>query len=70
MRQIAQGRTVIIIAHRLSAVRRCDRIVALENGVIREQGTHAELVSRADGLYAKLWRLQAEDSDGNARANA
>jgi subfamily B ATP-binding cassette protein HlyB/CyaB len=64
MRQIAQGRTVIIIAHRLSAVRRCDRIVALDNGEIREAGTHAELVARTDGLYARLWRLQEEDSGG------
>ena len=70
MRQIAKGRTVIIIAHRLSAVRRCDRIVALDNGEIREMGTHAELVARPDGLYAKLWRLQAEDSDESERANA
>jgi subfamily B ATP-binding cassette protein HlyB/CyaB len=64
MRQIAQGRTVIIIAHRLSAVRQCNRIVALENGVIREEGTHAELLQRPDGIYSKLWRLQAHDSDG------
>jgi subfamily B ATP-binding cassette protein HlyB/CyaB len=64
MRQIAQGRTVIIIAHRLSAVRRCDRIIALENGVIREEGTHAELLSRPDGIYSKLWSLQAHDSEG------
>jgi subfamily B ATP-binding cassette protein HlyB/CyaB len=63
MRQIAQGRTVIIIAHRLSAVRRCDRIIALENGAITEEGTHAELLARADGVYAKLWRLQAHDSE-------
>jgi subfamily B ATP-binding cassette protein HlyB/CyaB len=64
MRQMAHGRTVIIIAHRLSAVRRCDRIIALENGAIREEGTHAELLQRPDGLYAKLWRLQVEDSEG------
>ncbi len=63
MRQISQGRTVIIIAHRLSAVRRCNRIIALENGVIVEDGSHAELLARSNGLYAKLWRMQAEDSE-------
>jgi subfamily B ATP-binding cassette protein HlyB/CyaB len=63
MRQIAQGRTVIIIAHRLSAVRKCDRIIALEGGVIKEVGTHAELLTRPDGIYSKLWHLQATDSE-------
>ncbi|MFI5015378.1 MAG: type I secretion system permease/ATPase [Hyphomicrobiales bacterium] len=63
MRQIARGRTVIIIAHRLSAVRRCDRIVAIENGAVTQDGTHAELLARPDGLYSKLWRMQVEDSE-------
>ena len=61
MRHIVQGRTVIIIAHRLNAVRRCDKIVALDGGQIVEQGTHAELVARSDGLYARLWRMQGQD---------
>jgi subfamily B ATP-binding cassette protein HlyB/CyaB len=62
MRQIAQGRTVIIIAHRLSTVRGCDRIVAIENGKIIEAGTHRELLARPDGVYARLWRAQAQES--------
>ncbi|MBS0241379.1 MAG: type I secretion system permease/ATPase [Proteobacteria bacterium] len=62
MRQITQGRTVIIIAHRLNAVRRCDKIIALDNGGIVEQGTHSELLARPGGLYAKLWRLQSQDA--------
>ena len=58
MRQIAQGRTVITIAHRLAAVRDCDRIIAISRGEIVEQGPHEDLVGRPDGLYARLWRLQ------------
>jgi subfamily B ATP-binding cassette protein HlyB/CyaB len=61
MRHIVQGRTVIIIAHRLNAVRRCDRIIALDGGQIVEQGTHAELLARPKGVYARLWRLQSQD---------
>ena len=63
MRQIVQGRTVLIIAHRLAAVRRCDRIIAIVNGSIVEQGTHKELLARPDSVYGKLWRIQAHESD-------
>jgi len=59
MRQICQGRTVMIIAHRLAAVRDASRIITVENGEIVEDGTHAELVSRG-GRYAKLFRMQSE----------
>lgn len=55
--RIAQGRTVIIIAHRLSAVRMCNRIVTVENGEITEAGTHAELLA-AGGRYAQLHAKQ------------
>ena len=64
MRHIAKGRTVIIIAHRLAAVRECDRIIAINDGRIVEDGTHAELLARPDGLYARLWRLQTENIGG------
>ena len=63
MREIVRGRTVIIIAHRLAAVRRCDRIIAIEDGAIVEEGTHAELLDRPGSVYGKLWRIQAEDSN-------
>ena len=53
-----RGRTVIVIAHRLAAVRACDRIIALDRGRIVEAGTHAELLRREGGLYAHLWSLQ------------
>jgi ATP-binding cassette, subfamily B, bacterial HlyB/CyaB len=58
MREIVRGRTVIIIAHRLAAVRGCDRIVGMHQGRIVEVGTHDELLARTNGLYAHLWGLQ------------
>lgn len=60
MREITKGRTVVIIAHRLAAVRGCHRIIGLRGGRIVEQGTHDELVTRQNGLYANLWQLQID----------
>ena len=60
MRPISRGRTVIVIAHRLAAVRDCDRIIGMDRGRIVEDGSHEELVRRAGGLYARLWTLQNE----------
>ena len=57
MSKIVQGRTVIIIAHRLSAVRHCHRILTIEKGRVVEDGRHEELV-RANGRYASLWNIQ------------
>jgi ATP-binding cassette, subfamily B, bacterial HlyB/CyaB len=58
MKQIATGRTVFIIAHRLSTVRHADRIFTIERGRIVEDGTHDQLI-RSNGRYAKLHYLQA-----------
>jgi subfamily B ATP-binding cassette protein HlyB/CyaB len=58
MAQIARGRTVLVIAHRLSALRLADRIVTIERGRIVEDGTHDELI-KTGGRYATLYRLQA-----------
>jgi subfamily B ATP-binding cassette protein HlyB/CyaB len=58
MRLISQGRTVLIIAHRLSTVRHCDRIITLEQGRVVEDGPHAELLHN-DGRYAALHRVQS-----------
>ena len=58
MRRIAKNRTVIIIAHRLAAVRSCHRIAGIADGRIVEVGSHDELLRRPGGLYAYLWGLQ------------
>ena len=58
MRRICEGRTVVLIAHRLSTLRGADRIVTIEAGRIVEDGSHAALLA-AGGRYAKLWRLQS-----------
>ncbi len=58
MKQIADGRTVLVIAHRLSTVRGADRIITIERGRVVEDGTHDALI-RSGGRYAMLHRLQA-----------
>lgn len=54
---LIEGRTVIVIAHRLKTIRNADKIIVLEGGHIAEQGTHDELL-RNQGLYHKLWSIQ------------
>jgi len=65
MREICQGRTVLIIAHRLSTVRDCDRIITIEAGEIVEDGTHDTLLA-GNGRYAKLWSMQTRASQPTA----
>lgn len=70
LQHLLQGRTAIVIAHRLSTIERADRIVVLHRGVVREVGTHAELLARGE-IYARLYELQyAGGRDGAAREPA
>jgi len=57
LNELLRGRTSLVIAHRLSTIERADRILVLSNGVLRESGTHEELLRRA-GLYRRLFELQ------------
>jgi subfamily B ATP-binding cassette protein MsbA len=64
--RLMQGRTSLIISHRLSTVRNADRILALEDGKIVEAGDHDELLAR-NGLYARLVRHQLSHSDNSPK---
>jgi subfamily B ATP-binding cassette protein HlyB/CyaB len=67
MTAIRKGRTVIVIAHRLSAVKQADRIIGMEHGRIVEAGTHHELIN-CGGLYAHLYSLQNDEPLGAVRS--
>ena len=60
LQNLIAGRTVFVIAHRLSTVRRADRIVVLENGMITDEGNHECLLART-GTYRRLYDLQFVD---------
>ena len=76
LQEVAQGRTAVFVAHRLSTVRSCDRVVVMENGEIVEQGTHEELMMGRgsgvkSGVYAAMWASQqAEIESEQALAEA
>jgi ATP-binding cassette subfamily B protein len=61
--RIAQGRTTIVIAHRLSTVMNADQILVMDQGLIVERGTHAELLARG-GRFAAMWAMQLQENAG------
>lgn len=66
---LTQGRTTIVIAHRLHTVAHADRILVIENGTVAESGRHEELL-RKNGRYASLYRLQLKDDEPTAKVAA
>jgi len=72
LRDVSRNRTTLVIAHRLSTVVEADEIIVLQDGQIAERGTHASLIAE-DGLYAEMWRRQAQAvaaAEAAARAQA
>jgi len=70
MAAICRGRTVIVIAHRLSSVRNAHRIIVMDRGRIVEAGSHEALMRQPQGLYARLWALQSGPSAGHAEGGS
>lgn len=58
--ELVMGKTAIYISHRLSSCQFCDKIVVFSEGSVKEYGTHAELVNKANGIYAKMFAAQAQ----------
>ncbi len=67
MERLMRGRTVITIAHRLSTLRNADKIIVIKDGMVAEEGTHADLLNR-DGIYAQLHQLQFDQRHQAAAA--
>jgi len=65
LNRMVEGRTSLIIAHRLSTVQRADKIIVMHKGQVREMGTHQELLAQR-GIYYKLYQLQYKDQEINA----
>ena len=66
LNRLMEGRTSFIIAHRLSTVAHCNKILVLNNGSIVESGTHLELMQNESGLYRKLHKLQFQKEPSSA----
>ncbi|EPS67035.1 hypothetical protein M569_07741, partial [Genlisea aurea] len=64
LKTLANDRTSIFIAHRLTTAMQCDEIVVLENGRVAEQGPHEVLVAKSGGRYSQLWAQQNSTVDG------
>ena len=59
LEKLMQDKTVMVIAHRLSTIREMNRIIFIDEGEIKEEGTHEQLENKAGGMYRKLWEIQA-----------
>ena len=60
LNKLLEGRTTLVIAHRLSTLRNADKIITFDQGKIAESGTHEQLLEKETSLYAKLWNAQFE----------
>eukprot|EP00850_Spirogloea_muscicola_P003591 SM000014S00379 [mRNA] locus=s14:1014211:1019871:+ [translate_table: standard] len=68
LKELAKGRTCLFVAHRLSTIMHCDKIIVMEAGVVVEQGTHRELLVR-NGTYAHMWTMQEAEEPSDRELN-
>jgi ABC-type multidrug transport system fused ATPase/permease subunit len=68
--RLRADRTVLVIAHRLGTIRHADNIIVLKDGVVHEQGTHDELLSKPSGVYADMWNMQLNSTSASASTNS
>lgn len=62
LKELAAGRTCVFVAHRLSTIMHCDKILVMDSGLIVEEGSHQDLLKRK-GMYAEMWSLQESEND-------
>lgn len=67
--QLAEGRTSVFVAHRLSTIKDCDQIIVMSDGGVVEQGSHEELISM-NGVYHNMWHAQVEAKKGNRQGDS
>ena len=75
LQEVAEGRTAVFVAHRLSTVRNCDLIVVMQDGRVVERGTHAQLMrsegeGTKKGMYASMWASQQAEIESEAQLAA
>ena len=70
LKELSTGRTSIFVAHRLSTVKHCDTIFVMKAGRVVEEGTHAYLVGKKGGVYARMWDLQQQEEEEDGGGNA
>ena len=69
LKTVCEGRTTLIVAHRLSTISHADVIIVLREGEIVERGSHEQLLEIPDGLYSAMWREQSSSYQDPDRAN-
>jgi ABC-type glutathione transport system ATPase component len=63
--RLGQHRSVLVIAHRLGTIRNADNIIVLKDGMVAEQGTHDQLLSKPGGVYAEMWNMQLHSTSAS-----
>ena len=63
LKEVMKGRTSFIIAHRISSLKHADEIIVLDDGNVKERGTHEELLRKENGAYKRIYDIQYQDHD-------